>query len=82
MKYTKTHNKTTRILSVILCFLLTFSLSSCGEKDEDSKPAQYGTYGADFALNLAKSFPYREAFSAGEQGAGIMIKNELESLGY
>ena len=82
MKNIKTHKKTLRILSIVLCFLMVFSCASCGEKDEESKPAAYGTYGADFALNLAQSFPYREAFSAGEQGAGVMIKNELESLGY
>ncbi len=82
MKYTKTHNKITKLLSVMLCFWMVFSFSSCGEEDKDVKPAQYGTYGADFALDLAQSFPYRDAFSAGEQGAGVMIKNELENLGY
>ena len=81
MKEQKTRKRIMRIASMILCLMLIIG-SSCGKKEEKVKPADYGTYGADFALELATKFPYRSAFSSGEQGAGILIKNELEGMGY
>ena len=70
-----------RISVILLCVTLLFS-SSCGKKEEKKKPADYGSYGADFAIELATKFPFRSAFSSGEQGAGMLIKNELEKIGY
>ncbi|MBP5493436.1 MAG: M28 family peptidase [Clostridiales bacterium] len=82
MKNIKTKNLFQKILTLLVCISLMPALVSCGDDDENIKPADYGTYGADFALELAKSFPFRNAFSSGEQGAGLMIKNELEGMGY
>lgn len=82
MKEKRTHKAGQRIISALLCVTMMVSLSSCGKKKEKVKPAAFGPYGADFALKLAKTFPYRSAFSAGEQGAGLMIKKELEDIGY
>ena len=82
MKEKRTHTTGRRIVAAMLCIFMTISLASCGKKKDKVKPAQYGSYGADFALKLAQTFPYRSAFSAGEQGAGLMIKNELEEIGY
>ena len=80
MKNTNTISR--RLLPVILSLITVISVIGCSKKKEKVKPAEYGTYGADFALKLASDFPYRDAFSAGEQGAGLMIKNELEGMGY
>ncbi len=77
----KTKNYMKRIFSGMIC-LMMITASSCGKKKEEKKIADFGSYGADFALELATSFPYRDAFSSGEQGAGVMIKNELEKIGY
>lgn len=71
-----------RVMACLLCITMLLSMTSCSKKEEEVKTADFGSYGADFALSLAQSFPYRNAFSAGEQGAGLMIKNELESIGY
>ena len=78
----RTHTKGLRIISLLMSVWMAVAVSSCGKKKEKQKPAQYGSYGADFSLELAQTFPYRSAFSAGEQGAGLMIKNELETIGY
>lgn len=78
----RTHKTGLRIISLLMSAWMAVSVASCGKKKEKVKPAAYGTYGADFALEMAQTFPYRSAFSAGEQGAGLMIKNELENIGY
>ena len=71
-----------RFLSVLVCCVLLLTSVACNKKKEQENPADYGSYGADFAKALAEAFPYRNAFSAGEQGAGIMVKNEFEKIGY
>ncbi|MBO4688467.1 MAG: M28 family peptidase [Clostridiales bacterium] len=81
MKRQSRKNLVLRILVTLLCVTVLAS-SSCGKKEEKKKPADYGTYGADFAIELATKFPFRSAFSSGEQGAGMLIKNELEKMGY
>ncbi|MBO4926803.1 MAG: M28 family peptidase [Clostridiales bacterium] len=82
MKNRTEQNITVRIISLILCLTMLISATACSGKKQEQKPADYGPYGADFALKLAETFPYRNAFSSGEQGAGLMIRNELESMGY
>ncbi len=73
-----------RILAIAVAVLFTLPLSSCDGKDDDEviKPAQYGTYGEQIALTLAKDFPYRKAFSEQEKLAGQYVKKEFEKLGY
>ena len=66
------------------CFIL-MPLGGCSDDEEAEKsllPADYGTYGADFAREFAQACPYRKAFSEGEAQAGQMIKEEFEELGY
>ena len=82
MKERKLHSAGRKVAAAILSIMMVTAISACGKKKEKVKPAQFGSYGADFALKLAQTFPYRSAFSAGEQGAGLMIKNELETIGY
>lgn len=67
------------ILSSVLCAVFT----ACDdEASETVKFADYGTYGSDFARELATEYPYRKPYSDQEYQAGLMIKNEFESLGY
>lgn len=82
MKERKRRNTKTTLLSLLLAFSLLPWAASCKKDTEKTKVADYGTYGADFALKLAKEFPYRSAYSAGEAGAGTLIRNELEKIGY
>lgn len=74
----------TKILAIVLCLMCIFSMTACGDDDsaEVIKPAQFGSYGADFARLLAKTHPFRKAYSDGEISTGIMIKEEFEKLGY
>ena len=74
-----------KFLSLLLCISMLFMLVACdddGENSEAVKPASFGTYGADFAREFAKEHPYRKPYSEGERAAGLMIKEEFESLGY
>jgi len=58
------------------------SVSGCSEEEEEVIPADYGTYGADFARTFASLFPYRVPFSDNEIEAGEYIKAAAEDLGY
>ena len=72
-----------RLLAIILCLVLGFNLVACSKSEsEEKKPADFGSYGADFARKFAKKYPYRKAYSGTETEAGEMIKEEFESLGY
>lgn len=71
-----------RYLAGALCVLFLPWGFACSKKEETKKPAEYGTFGSEFALRLAHEFPYRSAFSAGEKGAGTLIENELTKIGY
>lgn len=70
-------------LCVMSLMLSSFLLTGCGDDAGESViPADYGTYGADFARQLATEFPYRKAYTEDEAGAGMMIEDELKNLGY
>ena len=65
------------IVSLLLCIF-----TSCSDGVEEKIPADFGTYGADFARELASQFPYRKAYSGEENQAGAFIRDELENLGF
>ena len=72
-----------RIIAVLLTITIICScFAGCKDEQEKSMPADYGTYGADFARNLASEYPFRKAYSIQETLAGTMIKTEFENLGY
>ena len=72
--------KTTAVCMAAILFL--FPIASCSDEQESKIPADYGTYGADFAREFASAHPYRKAFSSEEAAAGTMIEDELTELGY
>ena len=72
--------KTTAVCMAMILFLIP--VAGCSEDEEKTKPADYGTYGADFAREFASSYPFRKAFSSQEASAGDMIEEELTELGY
>ena len=82
MKNRKIDRLTYRLISVVLILAFCLSFVACKKKDEENMPADYGDYGESFALQLASTYPYRDAFSSGEQGAGKMIQEELTRIGY
>ncbi|SEV84655.1 alkaline phosphatase isozyme conversion protein [Ruminococcaceae bacterium KH2T8] len=72
-----------KIVSVALVSVfLLMPLAGCSEETENKIPANYGSYGADFARQLATTYPYRKPFSSQETAAGEMIRLELSNLGY
>ena len=62
---------------------LSMFVTSCKSGDDKKlKPADYGSYGADFARQLAKDFPDRAPYSEGEKSAGEVIRQEMVKLKY
>ncbi|MBR3058529.1 MAG: M28 family peptidase [Clostridiales bacterium] len=82
MKEKKKQISGIQILALFLCLVMLPWAASCKKSEEKKKVADFGTYGADIALNLAKEYPYRSPYSDGEAGAGEMIKKELQKIGY
>ena len=68
--------------AVLAAIVFCMPLAACGSSEEEKRTSEYGSYGADFARQLASSYPHRAAYSAGESGAGEMIRSEFENLGY
>ena len=76
-------SKIKKIISVtLITVFMMLPLAGCSEDEVKKIPAAYGSYGADFARELAASYPYRKAYSGQETAAGEMIRLELSSLGY
>ena len=72
-----------RLFALLLCLVMGLGLISCSKSEAtEQKPADFGSYGADFARKLAKKYPYRKAYTGTETEAGEMIKKEFEDLGY
>jgi len=73
-----------RLLLVALAVLLAvMPLAACDSGDEtEIILADYGSYGADFALKLATEYPNRSPGSDQELAAGDLIIKEFKSLGY
>lgn len=67
----------------VLAASFCLTLASC-DKGESKKtiPADYGSYGADIARELAALYPNRSAYSADEASAGGYICNKMKELGY
>jgi alkaline phosphatase isozyme conversion protein len=73
--------RTALLMSFVL--ILPILLGGCGKDDTVETPiAEYGTYGSDIAIELARQYPYRKAYSAEEKSAGEYVKSEFEKLGF
>ncbi|MBP5655389.1 MAG: M28 family peptidase [Clostridiales bacterium] len=70
------------VLTVAIAAGSGFVLAGCSEDDEKKIPADYGTYGADIARQIAKDYPYRVPYSAQETQAGGFIKDKMEEAGF
>ena len=69
--------------ALIISMLPSVLLTSCKSgKEKDKKPADYGSYGSDFARKLASDFPDRRPYSSGEKSAGVAVKDEMIKLKY
>ncbi len=68
------------VFSLILLGLSLF-LTACSSEIEEKKPADYGSYGQRFALDLARSFPLRSPGSEQEKKAGDLIIAALQAEG-
>ena len=82
MKYTLTE-KLIASAAMIAVLSQPLVLSSCKEKNKsDVKPADYGTYGADIAREIAERFPERQAYTDGEKRTGEYIEEKIREMGY
>ncbi len=67
----------------ILSSMSSVLLTSCkSNNNKNLKPADYGSYGSDFARKLAADFPDRKPYSEGEKSAGEAVKDEMIKLKY
>ncbi len=73
-----------RITAAVLALVLFAApVSGCSDDDEEiALQADYGSYGADIARQLASMYPCRKAYTAEEAQAGEFIRSEFENLGY
>ena len=70
---------TAGILTASICM----AFASCKESEaKKTIPADYGSYGADIARELASQYPNRSAYSAEEASAGSYICDKMKELGY
>ena len=80
------NTKFTKLIAAALCFAVMTGplvLTSCKKTEESSgKAADYGTYGADIAREIAAKFPNRGAYSEGESATGEYIAGKIRELGY
>ncbi len=77
-------NSIKKVLAFILSMIIfIIPVTSCSD-DEDGVPLQadYGSYGADIARELASLYPYRRAYTEQEAQAGEYIRSQFEALGY
>lgn len=65
-----------------LLILIPALLAACDTPPAAARPADYGSYGAEAATHIARSWPAREAGTAQEQAAADYIAAELRSMGY
>ncbi len=68
--------------TAVAFIMLAIPLTSCGKDEGTVIPADYGSYGADVARELANSFPNRTAYSSQESEAGQYIAQQMRDLGY
>lgn len=71
-----------RVLILSMVLMMLFVGTSCSKNNAPTLTPEYGTYGADFARELATTYPYRTAYSSSESAAGEMIEDELIDLGF
>ena len=68
------------ILSLVIFII---PVASCSDDDDEViLQADYGSYGADIARELASLYPYRKAYTEQEAAAGEYIRGKFEELGY
>lgn len=68
----------------LLAFLVLIPvlLAACDTPAAAVRPAEYGSYGAEAATHIARSWPAREAGTDQEQAAADYIAAELRAMGY
>ena len=73
-----------RLIAFLMSLIMfIIPVASCSDDtDEVILQADYGSYGADVARELASLYPYRRAYSEQEAQAGEYIRGKFEELGY
>ena len=73
-----------KLIALILSLIIfIIPVTSCSDdSDEVLLQADYGSYGADIARELASLYPYRRAYTEQEAAAGEYIRGKFEELGY
>ena len=80
------NTRLTRFIAAALSFAVLTGplvLTSCKKVEKTStKAADYGTYGADIAREIASKFPDRKPYSEGESAVGEYITGKIKEIGY
>ncbi len=75
-----------KISASVMCFAVlagSLFLTSCKKNgNSKGKAADYGSYGADIAREIAQKFPIRSAYTPGEDKTGDYIAEKIRELGY
>jgi len=72
-----------KIIAVFISVVLITVTVSCSNEEATENPELLiGNEGFDFALKLARDFPFRSAYSEQERQAGDFIRRELIKLGF
>ena len=76
-------NRALKTLCIAVAMLMSIiPLASCHSEGQAVIPADYGSYGADIARELASEFPNRTPYSSQESDAGAYIAGKMRELGY
>ncbi|MBO4635637.1 MAG: M28 family peptidase [Clostridiales bacterium] len=76
-------NYAKKLMATAMAAVMLLPFTSCRRGNEpEMMPADYGSYGADFARELASDYPYRAPYSTQESAAAQRILEEFETLGY
>ena len=80
------NTRLTRFIAAALSFAVLTGplvLTSCKKGEKTStKAADYGSYGADIAREIASKFPDRKPYSEGESAVGDYIAGKIKEIGY
>lgn len=78
------HNKINSFICVLLIACMSMAVAACSQEEpqEKTKPADYGSYGLDMAVEIANTWPNRSPGTAQERETAEFIEAAFADLGY
>lgn len=78
----KLFHRSLRAVCCLLTVVILAGAAGCGRKEAVRKLADYGSYGSDIALDIARQFPFRPPYSKAESETADLIERAFLDLGY